>query len=97
MVLDVRPRLRGVLHQWAFFAALAAGATLVVLADGGLRERFASWVYATALVAMFGASALYHRVDWRSPVRRAWARRCDHAAIFLFIAGTYAPFALLRV
>ena len=44
---------------------------------------------------MFGASALYHRVDWRSPVRRAWARRLDHAAIFLFIAGTYTPFALL--
>jgi hemolysin III len=90
----VHPRLRGVLHQWAFFAALAAGVTLVALADG-LRERFAAWVYATALAAMFGASALYHRVDWRSPVRQAWARRCDHAAIFLFIAGTYTPFALL--
>jgi hemolysin III len=88
------PRLRGVLHQWAFFAALAAGISLVALADG-LRERFASWVYATALAAMFGASALYHRVDWRSPVRRAWARRLDHAAIFIFIAGTYTPFALL--
>lgn len=88
------PRLRGVLHQWAFFAAVAAGASLVALADG-LRERFATWVYASALAAMFGASAVYHRVDWRTPARRAWARRLDHAAIFVFIAGTYTPFALL--
>ena len=88
------PRLRGVLHAWAFFAAVVAGICLVALADG-LRERFASWIYATALAAMFGASAVYHRVDWRTPARRAWARRADHAAIFVFIAGTYTPFALL--
>jgi hemolysin III len=88
------PRLRGVLHTWAFFAAVVAGICLVALADG-LRERLASWIYASALAAMFGASALYHRVDWRSPARRAWARRADHAAIFVFIAGTYTPFALL--
>jgi hemolysin III len=90
----VKPRLRGVFHQWAFFAAVAAGIVLVALADG-LRERFATWVYAAALAAMFGASAVYHRVDWRTPARRAWARRLDHSTIFLFIAGTYTPFALL--
>jgi hemolysin III len=89
-----KPLLRGVFHQWAFFAAFAAGITLVALADG-LRERFAAWVYATALAAMFGASAIYHRVDWRTPARRAWARRLDHSTIFIFIAGTYTPFALL--
>jgi hemolysin III len=89
-----KPLLRGVLHQWAFFAALAAGVVLIVLADGP-RERVASWVYAVALAAMFGASAVYHRVDWRTPARRAWARRLDHSTIFVFIAGTYTPFALL--
>lgn len=88
------PRLRGVFHQYAFFAALAAGVTLVVLADGIL-ERFAVWVYATALVAMLGASALYHRFPWRSAAARLRARRVDHAMIFVFIAGTYTPFALL--
>jgi hemolysin III len=93
-IAAVKPRLRGVFHQWAFFAAVAAGIVLVALADG-LRERFATWVYAAALAAMFGASAVYHRVDWRTPARRAWARRLDHSTIFLFIAGTYTPFALL--
>jgi hemolysin III len=90
------PRLRGVFHQYAFFAALAAGTVLVVLADGYL-ERFAVWVYASALAAMFGASALYHRFPWRSAAARLRARRLDHAMIFVFIAGTYTPFALLEL
>ena len=93
-VQPLAPRFRGVFHQYAFFAALAAGVVLVVLADGYL-ERFAVWVYALALAAMFGASALYHRVPWRTADARLRARRLDHAMIFVFIAGTYTPFALL--
>ena len=92
--IDVRPRLRGVFHEWAFFAAVAAGAMLIVIADGTLAT-FSSWVYAVALAAMFGASALYHRFPWKSAARRLWARRLDHSMIFVFIAGTYTPFALL--
>jgi len=90
----VVPRLRGVFHQYAFVAAVIAGTLLVVLADGYL-ERFAVWVYAMALAAMFGASALYHRYPWRSPSARLRARRLDHAMIFVFIAGTYTAFALV--
>ena len=92
--MPVKPRLRGVFHQWAFCVALAAGIVLVAFADGWL-TRFAAWVYAMALVAMFGASALYHRYPFKSAARRVWARRLDHSTIFLFIAGTYTPFALL--
>jgi hemolysin III len=94
MDADVKPRLRGLFHQYAFFASLAAGLSLFAFADS-TRARLASAVYAVALAAMFGASALYHRVPWRSSVARAWARRLDHSTIFLFIAGTYTPFALL--
>jgi len=94
MTIDVRPRLRGVFHEWAFFAALAAGAMLIVIADGALAT-FSSWIYAAALAAMFGASALYHRFPWKNAARRLWARRLDHSMIFVFIAGTYTPFALL--
>jgi hemolysin III len=94
MTTTLVPRLRGIFHQYAFFVSVAAGAVLVVLADGYL-ERFAVWVYAAALAAMFGASALYHRVRWRSAAARLWARRLDHAMIFVFIAGTYTPFTLL--
>jgi hemolysin III len=89
-----KPLLRGVFHQWAFVAAVAAGVTLVALAEG-VRERTAVWIYAGSLAAMFGASALYHRGRWRSARVRIWLRRLDHSTIFLLIAGTYTPFALL--
>jgi len=90
-----RPRLRGVFHFWAFFGSIAAGVALVSLAHGG-RARLAALIYVVALAAMFGASALYHRYPFRSAGRRAWARRLDHSTIFIFIAGTNTPFALLR-
>jgi hemolysin III len=89
-----RPRLRGVFHQYAFYVAVVAGAVLVVVADSG-RERLAMGIYAVALASMFGVSALYHRVTWRSPEVRKWMRRLDHSTILLLIAGTYTPFALL--
>src|SRR6187402_1152024 len=89
-----RPLLRGVFHQWAFVAAVAAGAVLVALADGA-RAQTSAWIYAASLAGMFGASALYHRVPWRSLRVRAWMRRLDHCGIFLLIAGTYTPVALL--
>jgi hemolysin III len=90
----VKPRLRGVSHQWAFFVALAAGVALVVAAPPG-RATLAALVYAISVAAMFGASALYHRIDWKSPAARRWMRRLDHSMIYVLIAGTYTPFALL--
>ena len=89
-----RPRLRGVFHQYAFFVAIVAALALVVVADSA-REQVAMWIYGVALAAMFGVSALYHRVTWRSARVRAWMRRLDHSTILLLIAGTYTPFALL--
>jgi hemolysin III len=67
---------------------------LVAVSDSG-RELVATWIYATALAAMFGVSALYHRIDWRSTRVRQWMRRLDHSTILLLIAGTYTPFAVL--
>ena len=89
-----KPRLRGVFHQYAFYVAVVAGGVLVAVSDSG-RELLATWIYAAALAAMFGVSALYHRVDWKSPRVRTWMRRLDHSTILLLIAGTYTPFALL--
>ena len=94
MDIELKPRLRGVFHQYAFYAALVAGTVLVAVSDSG-REVVATWIYAVALAAMFGVSALYHRVNWRSTRVRTWMRRLDHSTILLLIAGTYTPFALL--
>jgi hemolysin III len=89
----MRPSLRGVVHQWSFFVALVAGAALVLWAPAG-RATAACAIYALALAGLLGTSALYHRVTWK-PRARAWLRRLDHAMIFVLIAGTYTPFALL--
>jgi hemolysin III len=90
----VKPRLRGVLHQWAFFVSLVTGAALVIVAPAG-RATLATAIYAITVAGLFGVSATYHRVDWASPAARRWMRRLDHSMIFLLIAGTYTPFALL--
>jgi len=91
--LRVKPRLRGVFHQYAFFVSLASGALLVLLAATA-RASVAAAIYAASVSALFGVSALYHRVTWTGPARRRM-RRLDHAMIFLLIAGTYTPVGLL--
>jgi hemolysin III len=91
----VRPRLRGVLHQYAFFVSVVCG-VLLVLGASGAGERVSAVVFAAAVATMFGVSALYHRITWR-PGPRRWMRRLDHAAIYLLIAGTYTPFGLLAL
>ena len=93
-IARMKPRLRGVSHEYAFFASLVLGAGLIVLARG-TEARVAVAVYAVSLSALFGVSALYHRVDWQRPSARRWMRRLDHTMIFFLIAGTVTPFALL--
>jgi hemolysin III len=87
------PRLRGRLHQVAFFVAVPAGVALVAAAPSAL-ARVAAAIYAVSLAGLYGTSALYHRLPW-SPRARRWMRRLDHSMIFVLIAGTYTPFSLL--
>src|ERR687891_1099848 len=89
-----KPRLRGVSHQWAFFASLVDGAALILAAPTP-RATVAVAIYAISLSALLGVSALYHRVNWVRPAARRWMRRLDHSMIFLLIAGTTTPFCLL--
>jgi hemolysin III len=94
---DTRPRMRGWLHLFAFFGAIVAGAVLIPLASAqGARAGLSTGLYCLTICGLFGISALYHRRRW-SP--RGWKvmKRLDHSMIFLFIAGTYTPFALLAV
>jgi len=90
----LKPRMRGVLHQWAFFVSLGMG-LLLILAASGQREVAATAIYAGSVAGLLGTSALYHRVNWSRAGARRWMRRADHAMIFVLIAGTYTPFALL--
>jgi hemolysin III len=94
-VTVTKPRLRGLSHAVAFVIALPLGLALILQAETA-RGRLSAIVFAAAVVAMFGASALYHSPNWREAPRR-WLRRVDHAGIYGLIAGTYTAFGLLAL
>lgn len=87
----IKPKLRGVLHEIAFFVSLITGPLLVLIARAG--SHLAAVVYSLAMTALFGFSALYHRPTWRPAVRR-WLGRVDHTMIVVFTAATFTPIAL---
>jgi hemolysin III len=89
----VKPRLRGVTHLYAFFVSLVSGTVIVLLAPAG-SATWAAAVYAAGMSGMLGASALLHRGNWNESTARALTR-LDHAMIFVMIAGTYTPLAVL--
>ncbi|WP_098700915.1 PAQR family membrane homeostasis protein TrhA [Nocardia farcinica] len=88
--------MRGWIHTWAL--ALAAVAVAVLVATAATVSATAGWstlIYGVTVCGLFGISAVYHRVTWRTPRTRIRMKRADHSMIFLFIAGSYTPFALL--
>jgi hemolysin III len=94
-VAYAKPRLRGWLHLVTSPLALASGLVLIVLAPTA-PATIASAAYAATAVVLFTTSAIYHRGQW-SPRVEHWLKRLDHANIFLLIAGTYTPFAVLAL
>lgn len=94
-VAYAKPRLRGWLHLVTSPVALVCGLVLVVLAPTGPAMGAAA-AYAVTSVLLFTTSAAYHRGHW-SPRGERWLKRLDHANIFLLIAGTYTPFAVLAL
>jgi hemolysin III len=87
-----KPTLRGVLHAVAFVISCVVGILFVAAAPAP--HGLAAAVFAVSASVMLGTSALYHRVTW-SPSPRLWMRRADHAGVFLLIAGTYTPVAVI--
>ena len=93
MAMDGVPILRGVSHFWAFWCALGATIPLVAFAPSGA-ARGAALVYGAGLCVLFAGSAAFHR--WHcGPRLRTLLCRIDHSAIFIFIAASYTPVALL--
>jgi hemolysin III len=93
VIPDIKPKLRGWLHASAVPLSLIGGILLIVFATTTL-GRVGGAVYLAASLLLFGTSATYHRFGWG---RRGAAilRRMDHSNIYLFIAATYTPLALL--
>ena len=91
-----KPLLRGWLHTYAFYTAIACGIVVSSLAATrpGIAPFISVVIYSVSICGLFGVSALYHRRVW-SPRGFALMRRLDHSMIFIFIAGTYTPFSAL--
>ena len=89
------PALRGSLHRWAAPIAVALTVLLAVRAEtGGARATVI--IYGVCVSAMLTVSATYHARRLFDRPRRV-LRRCDHAAIFLAIAGTYTAVTVLAL
>ncbi|HEX8510533.1 MAG TPA: hemolysin III family protein [Propionibacteriaceae bacterium] len=91
----VKPRLRGWLHAAMTPLALAAGIVLVASAPTG-PGKIGGAVFLVASVLLYGTSGLYHSLSW-GPRGDAVLRRLDHANIYVFIAATYTPLALMML
>ena len=91
----VKPRLRGWLHFCMVPLAATAGIVLVVLAPT-TPGKVGGAVFLAASLLLFGISGVYHRFTWGAR-GEALLRRVDHANIYVFIAATYTPLALLAL
>jgi hemolysin III len=92
---EIKPKLRGWLHAATTPLALAAGVVLIVLSPT-VATRVGSALFAGTALLLFAVSAVYHRGTghW-SPRVHAALQRFDHSNIYLLIAGSYTPFALI--
>ena len=90
-----KPTLRGWLHAFMFPISVVAGIVLVATAPSQ-EGRISSAIFSATASILFGVSALLHRGSW-SPSVEGLLRRLDHANIYLIIAGTYTPFAVLAL
>ncbi|RDI66923.1 hemolysin III [Nocardia pseudobrasiliensis] len=94
--IPLKPRMRGWIHTYAVAVAAVAVAALVGAASMvSATAAVSTLVYGLTVCGVFGVSATYHRVNWASERTRVHMKRADHSMIFLFIAGSYTPFALL--
>src|ERR1700755_1209222 len=90
---ELKPLLRGVSHAYAFWAALAAAVVLTALVPAG-EPRVGGVGHGVGLWGLVGAFSACHRWRW-NPRWRPLLRRIDHSTIFVFIAASYTPIALL--
>jgi hemolysin III len=92
-IAEAKPHLRGWLHLATAPLTLAAGIVLIVLSPDAT-TRVGSAVFAASALILFTVSAVYHRGTW-SPGTHSMLKRFDHSNIFVLIAGSCTPFALL--
>ena len=93
--LEAKPSWRGWIHTGVMPLVIAGGVVLLVLAHG-IPGKLAATVFFVGSFLLFGNSALYHRFNWKPKVK-VILKRIDHANIFLLIAASYTPMAVLAL
>jgi hemolysin III len=90
-------RFNTITHFGGLILTLAGTMALVskaLASEGGGQALAAVLTFGVTMVLLYGASTLYHAAH--GVAKEAWAR-VDHCAIYLLIAGTYTPFALITL
>ncbi len=89
-------RFNGYSHLVGTLLAITGAVLLIVAgASQGDAWKVVSFaIYGATLVLLYGSSTLYHSTRGRA---KDIFRKCDHAAIYLLIAGTYTPFTLVTL
>ncbi|MBE0615618.1 MAG: hemolysin III family protein [Burkholderiales bacterium] len=89
-------RLNSFTHLAGAVLAAVGTPVLIVLAvrSGDAWRIVGSAIYGASLLLLYGSSTLYHSLRGRAKVI---LRKLDHCSIYLLIAGTYTPFALVTL
>jgi hemolysin III len=97
-IVELKPRMRGWLHAYAAVISIVTGTVLVAVAASlrGSAAGATTAIYAGTVTMLFTTSALYHRINW-GPTAQGVFKRLDHSMIFVFIAGSYTPIAVLTL
>ena len=83
-------------HGVGFVLALAAAPVLIVVTakEGSAANIVGACIFATTMVLLYFSSTLYHAMPSGRDTAKRRLAKVDHGAIYLFIAGSYTPFAL---
>ena len=88
--------VRGFLHGTAAVLSIVGATFLTVRAGGGAWNRISLLVFGGSLVCLFTASSLYHSIPW-GPAWKQRMQRLDHTMIYVLVAGTFTPIALIAL
>lgn len=93
----VEERINVYTHAFGFLLSIAGLIILVMRASalGSIKHIFSFSVFGASLIFLYAASTLYHSA--KHPKTRYILNILDHASIYVLIAGTYTPFALITL
>lgn len=86
-------------HGMGFLLSVCAFIALIAYAMPyhNTFKMVSSIMYGGSLIAMYGSSTIYHSMPHSRSTLKRFFRILDHSAIYLLIAGTYTPFALVSI